>query len=192
MMVSMRNVFLKAAALSALIMAAPAWAQETPPQGLKKLKHIIVLYEENRSFDAIFGLFPGATGVADAGAAGVQVGLDDRPLKTLPPVMDTRQHPAIPDPRFPTDLPNRPFLINPYAGLDQMTGDLVHRFYQEQQQIDGGKMDRFAIVSDAGGLTMGYYDSSALKIWQIAKNYTLADHLQPPPSTLQLWLCYGA
>lgn len=60
--------------------------------------------------------------------------------------------------------------------LDKPTGDLVHRWYQEQEQIDGGKMDKFAAVSDAKGLVMGYYDGSALPMWTIAKDYVLADN----------------
>ena len=35
------------------------------------------------------------------------------------------------------------------------TRDLVHRFYQEQYQIDGGKQDRYTTGSDAVGLTQG-------------------------------------
>ena len=37
-------------------------------------------------------------------------------------------------------------------------------------------MDRFAAVSDAGGLTMGYFDGSKLGLWKYAQRYTLADH----------------
>ena len=40
------------------------------------------------------------------------------------------------------------------------TRDLVHRFYQEQYQIDGGKQDRYVTGSDAVGLTMGTYNTS--------------------------------
>ena len=39
------------------------------------------------------------------------------------------------------------------------TRDLVHRFYQEQYQLDGGKQDRYVTGSDAIGLTMGDYDT---------------------------------
>ena len=59
---------------------------------------------------------------------------------------------------------------------DQKTGDLVHRFYQEQMQIDGGKMDKFAAISDAAGLTMGYYDATNLPLDKLAQQYTLADN----------------
>ena len=52
----------------------------------------------------------------------------------------------------------------------------MHRFYQEQEQIDDGKMDRFVAVSDAGALPMGYFDGRSLPLFHIAQQYTLADH----------------
>ena len=44
--------------------------------------------------------------------------------------------------------------------LDDDTGDLIHAFYQEQMQINGGAMNRYAEVSNAKGLVMGYFDIS--------------------------------
>ena len=60
------------------------------------------------------------------------------------------------------------------------TRDLVHRFYQEPYQLDGGKQDRYVTGSDAIGLTMGNYDTQALPIYQYlhAKghpDYAIAD-----------------
>jgi len=46
------------------------------------------------------------------------------------------------------------------------TRDLVHRFYEAQYQLDGGKLDRFVTASDAAGLTMGYYRTRNLPIWK--------------------------
>ena len=46
------------------------------------------------------------------------------------------------------------------------TRDLVHRFYQEQYQLDGGKQDRYVTGSDAIALTMGTYDTRALPIYK--------------------------
>src|ERR1700754_1838395 len=43
-------------------------------------------------------------------------------------------------------------------------------------QIDGGRMDKFASVSDAGGLTMGAFDGSHPKLWALAKEFTIADN----------------
>src|SRR6476646_6351786 len=51
---------------------------------------------------------------------------------------------------------------NLYGGC---TRDLVHRFYQEQYQLDHGKQDRYISGSDAVGLTMGYYDTKQLPIY---------------------------
>jgi hypothetical protein len=33
-------------------------------------------------------------------------------------------------------------LVVIHVPLDQPTGDLVHRYYQQQYQIDGGRIDR--------------------------------------------------
>jgi phospholipase C len=46
------------------------------------------------------------------------------------------------------------------------TRDLVHRFYQEQYQLDSGRQDRYVTGSDAVGLTMGVYDTRALPIYE--------------------------
>src|SRR6185369_14550281 len=43
-------------------------------------------------------------------------------------------------------------------------------------QIDGGNNDMFVAMGNVGGWTMGYYDTSSLRLWQWAKRYTLADH----------------
>ncbi len=163
---------LYASALAGFLAMASGLAAAAPPPGLDKINHIVVLYLENRSFDNLFGLFPGADGVADAGRAATQVDLGGVPFKTLPPVLKDGK----PDPEYPANLPNAPFRADKFVPLDQKHGDLVHRFYQEQQQIDGGWMDKFAAVSNAGGLTMSYYDGSSLELWQYAKRYTLADH----------------
>ena len=62
--------------------------------------------------------------------------------------------------------------------LSTATRDLVHRFYQNQMQIDGGKNDKFAAWSDAGGLTQGFYLTAASKLpmWKVAQQNVLADN----------------
>jgi phospholipase C len=154
-----RSTCYRAAGIAATFLASLGigGAQAAGPDGLKKIDHILVVYLENRSFDNLYGLFPGANGLAKANDAAIQVDKDGAPYATLPPVMDTTKKPAVVDDRFPKDLGNKPFDIGNYVPLDQKTGDMVHRFYQEQQQIDGGKMDKFAAFSDGGGLVMGYY-----------------------------------
>jgi phospholipase C len=160
-----------------LIASVPAsLAQSVSPSGLQKIDHIVVIYLENRSFDNLFGLFPGADGLQNARATATQVDLAGKPYVTLPPVMETSKKPPVPDARFPQVIPNKPFLIDNYLGLEDIDPNLTHLWYQQQAQIDGGKMDRFAAISDAGGLVMGYHDGSKTKLWQYAKEFTLADN----------------
>ena len=151
-----------------------------PPAGqraaLDRIEHVVVIYAENRSFDNLYGLFPGANGVSNATPAQyTQVDRDGTPLNTLPPVWKGKD----PDPAFPRNLPNRPFRIDAppvNLALSTKTRDLIHEFYRNQEQINGGRNDRFVAASDAGGLAMGYYDGSTLPMWKWAQEYTLADN----------------
>jgi phospholipase C len=162
--------------LALVIQAPPTLGQSESPNGLENLEHIVVIYLENRSFDHLFGQFPGANGLNNAAETLIQVDKNGKPYKTLPPVMDTNEDPSTRDSRFPTRLPNKPFLIDQYIGLDDIDLNPTHRWYQQQQQINGGKMDRFAEVSNVGGFVMGYHDGSKTRLWQYAKDYTLADN----------------
>src|SRR2546422_10101073 len=75
-------VFAAAAAIITGCTAPPS----TPPAGLDKIEHIIVIYAENRSFDHLYGLFPGANGLAEATPEQyTQVDRDGKPLPELPP-----------------------------------------------------------------------------------------------------------
>jgi phospholipase C len=125
---------------------------------LGKINHIVVIFLENRSFDSLFGDFPGANGRANAGEATRQIGPDGVAYEYLPAVRDTNQSLSAVEVRFPARMPNGPFNLGRYVPLFEKTGDLIHKFHQEQMQINGGAMNRFADISDAGGLVMGYYD----------------------------------
>jgi phospholipase C len=144
--------------------------------GLDKINHIIVIYQENRSFDSLYGKFPGANGFANAGAAVRQVDKNRQPYATLPQPIDTTKSPVGPDPRFPATLPVAPFDAASYVTPEDRTGDMVHRYYQEQYQIDGGKMDKFVAWSDAAGLVMSYYDATNMPEGKLAQQYVLADN----------------
>ncbi len=154
--------------------ARPAPVDDT----LARIRHIVVIYGENRSFDNLYGLFPGADGIEQASAdARTQRDRDGSVLPVLPPVWNANGPDF--DPRFGTKLSNGPFRIDGEPArvpLSVPTRDLVHRYYQNIEQIDGGRNDRFAAVSDAGALAMGYYDGSSMALWQLAREFTLADH----------------
>jgi phospholipase C len=133
-----------------------------------QLEHVVVIYLENRSFDNLYGGFPGANGLRWRDWHRFpQVDSSGHPFQFLPQVAGSP---------FPTDLPNAPFPIEQYLAANVPTIDLVHRFYQEQAQIDGGRMDRFAAVSDAKGLVMGFYNTDNLPLAAEARRYTLCDN----------------
>ncbi|MBM3578792.1 MAG: acid phosphatase [Alphaproteobacteria bacterium] len=161
--ITLFNILLAIVASAA---CAPVAAQEQV-NPFARIGHIVVIFTENRSFDHVFGLFPGAEGINSAQHP-PQVDFEGRPLAALP-------RPRADD-RFPRRLPNAPFRLEPYVDIDGHTMDPVHDFYLEREQIDGGKMDRFVEASNAGALVMGYYDGSNLKQWALAKEFTLADH----------------
>ena len=112
-----------------LLLATAASAQPAANDPLGKIGHIVVIFQENRSFDNFFGRFPGANGFANSGGFAPQIGPDGKPYKLLPAAIDTNLKPAAEDPRFPAQLPNQPFAINPYVSLEEETGDLIHAFY---------------------------------------------------------------
>jgi phospholipase C len=163
-------------AIALLVGGLRAQTASAATAGIEKINHVIVIYQENWSFDALYGKFPGANGFANAGDAVKQVDKAGQPLAQLPQPIDTNLSPAGPDKRFPANMPVAPFDISKFVAPDQKTGDLVHRYYQEQYQIDGGKMDKFVAWSDNPGLTMGYFDATSLPEGQLAKQYTLADN----------------
>ncbi len=153
------------AALHADAIAASARSGE--PR-LRNIDHLVVIYLENHSFDNLYGEFPGANGLSSPQASLFpQIDGSGNAYQTLP---------AIPSPFFPAALPNQPFSIEQYVPANQPTIDLVHRFYQEQAQIDQGRMDRFALVSDAKGLVMGFYHTLRLPLAAEAQRYTLCDN----------------
>jgi acid phosphatase len=157
---------------------------EDPDTGLKtKVQTIVFIYAENRSFDNIFGAFPGANGVP---AYGFPQQTDRDQANTVLPklpmawggVTAPGVTPAITQ-TMSDNLPNKPYQIDStYAGLDYavVTNDLVHRFFQNQMQINGGSNDKYAAYSDVGGLVMGYYDGSKMALWKVAKQFVLADN----------------
>jgi phospholipase C len=59
---------------------------------------------------------------------------------------------GVPDVRFPANLPNGPFQISKYVPYAAYTGDPVHRFFQMWQDVDGGRMDKFAWVENTVGI----------------------------------------
>lgn len=163
-----RHIAATAAVATLIVLGACSESSTSPNSGdITKINHIVVIYLENHSFDNLYGEFAGAEGLSSASATSKQISATGAAYATLPQVNGSP---------IPTTLANGPFDIDQYVPATVATRDLVHRYYQEQTQIDGGKMDRFAQVSDAQGLSMGYYHTASLPLAAEAAKYTLADH----------------
>jgi phospholipase C len=161
-------------ALGLFLAAGASLARSASP--LDRIDHLIVIFQENWSFDGLYGMFPGANGIANAGATVKQTDREGRPYTTLPPSIDNRTSPARPDGRIPPELPVAPFDLAKYIAPQDTAGNPVHRFYQQQFQINGGKMDRFVAWGGVGGLGMSYYDATNLPLGKLAQDYVLADN----------------
>jgi acid phosphatase len=215
----MKRPFLHVSVLCAALLAlcaTPAVAHhghghghKGPPRGLDRIKHIVVIYEENHSFDNLYGGWEGVEGLDAADADHTtQVDQGGEPYACLLQVdvnLTSPPQPAsCPGESFPSAFPNRPFTIDTLIGPEDTTcpppgvfaangvlkgqglpggctRDLVHRFYQEQYQLNGGAQNRYVTGSDAVGLTMGTYDTKKLPIYAYLHapghpNYAIADH----------------
>jgi phospholipase C len=94
----------------------------------------------------------------------------------LPQPINNNVSPPVPDTRFPANLPVAPYDMTKYVPADQITGDIIHRFYHEQLQIDSGKMDKFVTWSDNGGLVFSYIDATNLPEGQLAQQFVMCDN----------------
>jgi phospholipase C len=165
------------------------------------IQTLVVIYAENRSFDNLYGTFPGANGLANAPPAAVtQLDRDGKPLKGLPAIwggIGAKVMEGAPiAPVSVTQGQTATFLggfNHPYdvAALYETGGaantdplrytnrDLWHRFYENQMQINGGANNMFAAWADSGGMTMGYFTpkpDAGLPLWDWARQYVLADN----------------
>ncbi len=204
-------VALSAAALLLAVGSGGA-ARNDNDNKLKQVDHIVVVYEENHSFDNLYGGWERVNGLSNADAAHTaQVNQQGTAFQCLyqddinlqaqsaanptAPLAATCNDTTITSPApspFPSHFVNAPFRIDDYLapsdttcpptpltafsshnGFKKGTGspggctrDIVHRFYQEQFQLDGGAQNRYALGSDAAGLVMGYYDTQALPVYK--------------------------
>ncbi len=172
--------------------AADDRAQASTDAALKaKIDHIMVIYAENRSFNNLFADFPGLQRPLSAlpPEAALQRDRDGRLLAQLPPVWEglvplEQTHDGRKYLIGQHDLPTRPNAPFRLAALDGeplphavVTRDLIHAFYNNQLQINGGRNDGFVAWGDSGQMVMGRYgDTSKLRLWGLAREFTLCDN----------------
>jgi len=135
------------------------------------IKHLVVIFQENVSFDHYFGTYPNATNPGGEPAftavpnTPVVNGLNNA-LLTFNPNLN----PA-----------NGAGASNPFR-LDHsqaVTSDQDHNYLAEQQAFDAGLMDLFPLDTGSGGssIVMGYYDGNTVTAeWNYAQNFALSDN----------------
>jgi phospholipase C len=161
---------LTAAAATAVAPGTPAAAAE--PATTTPIKHVVVLFDENISFDHYFGTYPQAAntdGTTFKAAPGTP-----KPVNLLSDGSKLLVH-----------NPNQyqPRRLSPAEAL---TCDQNHSYGPEQQAYDNGKMDQFVQHTSSDtcsglygspGLTMDYFDGNTVTaMWNYAQNYALGDN----------------
>jgi len=126
--------------------------------GIHKIKHVIVIMQENRSFDSYFGTFRGANGI---------------PMRNGVPTV------CVPNPQL--GRCRRPFLDN----SDRNWGG-PHDPHATVADVHGGRMDGFIAESEvahqhsphAAEDVVGYHDGSSLhNYWSYARAFALQDRM---------------
>ena len=150
---------------SAPKVASPA--SSPSPHGIHKIQHVIIIMQENRSFDSYFGTYPGADGIPMQGG--------------VPTV-------CAPDPRAHD-------CQKPFHDANDLDRGGPHGDVSAVGDIDGGKMDGFLVQAEAhfpgcrdindphcpGGSSpdvMGYHDDREIpNYWAYARDYVLQDRM---------------
>ena len=139
------------------------------------IKHLVVIFQENISFDHYFGTYPHATNT------------DGQPFQAKPgtPSVNGLSGTLL------TANPNgtNPRRYSPANVSDVLTCDQDHNYNDEQRAFDGGKMDRFPQTVGNGtfkspegaqcvaGDVMNYYDGNTVTgLWNYAQRFAMSDN----------------
>jgi phospholipase C len=160
-----------------LLLALPAQASAAL-HGIHKIRHVVVIMQENRSFDSYFGTYPGADGI---------------PMRNGVPTV------CVPDP-----VQNR--CVRPYHDRGPIDGGGPHSHRDAVRDVAGGRMDGFVVSARIGRRrackqvdsptcsfdprtpdVMGYHTAREIpNYWAYARHFVLQDHLFEPTSSWSL------
>ncbi len=174
------------AACATALPAQRAWPDRKPkppkhphiyvvPAAIHKIKHVIIIMQENRSFDSYFGTYPGADGI---------------PMSHGVPAV------CVPQPKGPC--------VRPYHDTADVDGGGPHGVSNAVADIAGGKMNGFVMQRDKAAKNcinpndpactgsgapdvMGYHTGAEIpNYWAYAKNFVLDDHMFEPVKSWSL------
>ena len=140
--------------------AAPRTGSAQAAGSLNQINHFIVIYQENRSFDSIYGNFPGANGLANAGAAATQVDKNGQPYTTLPQPLNSNLNPRARHalPRRSAQWPVRFEPLHPSPIKRRAIWCIAST--RSSTRSTAARWTSSSPWSDAPGLVMGYYDAT--------------------------------
>jgi len=156
------------------------------------IKHVVVVFGENISFDHYFGTYPNAAGFTPAPGTPAANNLST-PLDVLGGFAPLAGVDLLHNNPTAVNTANGTSAINPFllSGAAQAwTPDMGHNYKPEQQASNGGAMDLFpAFTGTAGpppgappaastkGLVMAYYDATTVSAyWSWAQSYAMSDN----------------
>jgi phospholipase C len=170
-------------AISLATVVASAWTVGTgrsgdaaTTSGIHKIKHVVVIMQENRSFDSYFGTFPGAAGI--------------------------RMKHGVPAACVPDTTTGQ--CVRPYVDHADVNGGGPHGAVDAVGDINGGAMNGFvdqaskarkgcldpldpACTNSAMPDVMGYHTKSDIpNYWSYANNFVLQDHMFEPNASWSL------
>jgi phospholipase C len=149
------------------------------PSGISKIRHVVIIMQENRSFDSFFGTYPGADGI---------------------PAKNGQFTVCVPDPRTKG-------CDKPYHDSSLVNGGAGHNLPDGIADIDGAKMDGFVKSAEDASTrgcassnpptpvclpssppdVMGYHDAREIpNYWTYAKDFVLQDHMFEPVDSWSL------
>ncbi|HEV7163630.1 MAG TPA: alkaline phosphatase family protein [Solirubrobacteraceae bacterium] len=170
-------------------------AKVVEPQTTTPIKHVVVIFQENVSFDHYFGTYPSSanTDGQPFKASKSTPAVDGLLPATSPSIPAALQHStnllySNPNSSQPQRLDSSATGLSGNAG-GQLMCDQDHNYSDEQQSFDNGNMDRFVqSVGTASGNTpfgtpcnpssvMDYYDGNAVTgLWNYAQHYAMSDN----------------
>jgi phospholipase C len=154
---------------------AHAEAHEAQGEEIHKIRHVIIIMQENRSFDEYFGTFPGVDGI---------------------PAQDGHFAVCVPNPKSGK-------CDAPYHNTQDVDGGGPHSARNAIADIDGGRMDGFIAQAESGRKgcnvlnpactnsndidVMGYRDWREIpNYWGYAREFVLQDHMFEPNASWSL------
>lgn len=146
------------------------------------IKHLVVIFQENVSFDHYFATYPVAANTPGETLQGTGVAAPTfTASKRTPATIDTLKAAGLLAPNNPNSV--QPFRLTPAQAV---TCDQDHNYTAEQQAYNGGAMDKFVQYTSSdncsgmygtNGLVMGYYDGNTVTgLWNYAQHYAMSDN----------------